>query len=54
MKVHLSEIVELRGEAWSENRFKDLQKQNPNGRVAVMDDNKQVFVVSIKNLELLD
>ena len=53
MKVHLSEIVELRGDAWTDHRFENLKKQNPEGRVAVIDEKQQVFVVSIKDLEKL-
>lgn len=55
MKVKLTEVVELRGgdDVWNPRRFELLQKQNPNGRVAVKDDKDQVFIVPIGKLEIV-
>ena len=53
LKVKLTEVVALNGEAWDEKRLDMLKKMNPNGRVAVTDANGQVFIAPIGNLEIV-
>ena len=52
MKLRLNTIVELRGD-FSEERFKVLKSENPNGRLVVKDEEQQIFMATIKDLEIL-
>jgi hypothetical protein len=47
LKSRLTETVILKGDTWDENRFEFLKQQNPEGRVAVVDERQQTFIVPV-------